>query len=122
MKLFNTHINKDIWWLAGIWADHERLYTVEEIKSLLEEKFFIEDTEEYISWCWPFAHFLFYGIGKNLVELFSFKEFNRFDFKKDKKMSRFLARIIALPGVILDPLFPSKSSMNIFMKARKKSD
>ncbi len=26
MHFFKTHINKNIWWLAGICADHERLY------------------------------------------------------------------------------------------------
>ena len=27
-RVFGTHVPSHIWWLAGIWADHVRLYTV----------------------------------------------------------------------------------------------
>lgn len=119
MKFWNTHVNKDIWWLAGIWADHLRLYTKEEIKDLIGQEFLIEDSEEYLSWCWPFLHFLLYGIGKNMVEYMGFKQFNRFNFEEDKTLSTILAKIVSYPTDLLDPLFRSKKSMNIFIKARK---
>ncbi|KXK10323.1 MAG: putative S-adenosylmethionine-dependent methyltransferase [Microgenomates bacterium OLB23] len=36
LSLFKTHVPKHIWWLAGIWADHERLYTVTSFQDVLK--------------------------------------------------------------------------------------
>ncbi len=46
MRLFKGHVNKNIWWLAGIWADHNRLYTKKQIeKIVLTAGLTIEKTE-----------------------------------------------------------------------------
>ena len=51
MKFFNTHVEKGIWWLAGIWADHERLYTTDNLKNLaLNSGFKIKKFEYFIHW------------------------------------------------------------------------
>jgi hypothetical protein len=46
-----------------------------------------------ISYCWPFSHFLLYGIGKNLVLRFKINSFDRFN-TKPKPLAKILARIL----------------------------
>lgn len=121
MRFFNTHINKDIWWLSGIWADHVRLYTQEEFHTRIKNVgFSIEDSQEFIRWCWPFSHFFLYAIGKNLVERFGASGFDRFNFDQAKPLSKLLATIMRFPSQILDPILPIKASMNLAVMARKK--
>lgn len=98
MKLFNTHVPKHIWWLAGIWADHERLYKQAEFEKLIKSKFTICSSHTLVHWCWPFSHFLLYGIGKNIVERLNAKSFSRFSFEKDRPLTRILAKIFSLPS------------------------
>jgi len=119
MRVFNMHINKNMWWLAGIWADHERLYSEREINTLLSSTFHVLSSQLIVHWCFPFSHFLLYGIGKNVVENFGGTSFDRFDFEKEKPVSKLLARIFSLPSTILDTRFPRKSTMNIVISARK---
>src|SRR3989338_5467959 len=119
MRVFNMHINKNMWWLAGIWADHERLYSEREINTLLSSTFHVLSSKLIVHWCFPFSHFLLYGIGKNVVENFGGTSFDRFDFEKEKPVSKLLARIFSLPSTILDTRFPRKSTMNIVISARK---
>ncbi len=116
MKLFNTHINKNIWWLAGIWADHERLYSLKEITNLIKNSDLkIEKAEQLIRWCWPFSHFLLYAIGKNLVETVGLKNFNRFNFAKKSYISEFIAKVCALPSNLLDSRVKIKPTVNIIL-------
>lgn len=120
MKKFKTHIPKHIWWLAGIWADHERLYTKEQIVSLVKNSGFeLIKVKQIIHWSWPFSHFLLYGIGKNIVERLGMREFNRFNTQK-KPITEFVAKTFRLPSEILDRHFPTKSSINTLIAARKK--
>lgn len=117
MRLFNTHVNKDIWWLAGIWADHDRLYKREDLESLIVRSgFVIKKLEHTIGICLPFSHFLLYGIGKNLIEKCGLKTFNRFEFGENRVAS-LLAWIFRFPS-----RWDSKKqtiSMNILISARK---
>lgn len=83
-RLLNWHLPSNIWWLAGIWADHVRLYDEREIREKLrEEGFKIGKIWHATHYCFPFSHFLFYGIGKNLVEKGLFKNYNRFVFQEN---------------------------------------
>lgn len=118
MRFFNTHINKNIWWLAGIWADHERLYTQEEIIRKTQGRFTIEKVELLTNWCWPFAHFILYGVGKNLVEKLNLSQFNRFSFKR-KPLSSLLAKLLALPSNFMDKKLPNRNSVNIVILGKK---
>ncbi len=119
MKLFKTHINKDIWWLAGIWADHERLYSENELKKTISDsRFRIKQMRKIIHWCWPFTHFLLYGVGKNLIERFGIKAGNRFNQSNNSKISRFLSCFMAMPSNLFDNLSIS-SSMNIAVLTEK---
>lgn len=115
-KAFNTHVNKDIWFLAGIWAGHERLYKEENLKELIESsKFKILNLSKIINCSWPFSHFLLYGLGKNIVERFPVKGVSRFDESKSA-VSIFLANFFAYPTKIK---FKSKSAVNLLLKATK---
>ncbi len=114
MNFFNTHINKKIWWLAGIWADHERLYDIDKLKKLMSKTGFkIKKIEKTIHWCWPFSHFLLYGLGKNLVERFNLNQFNRFFVQKKKIFSLVLARLFSLPSNLLDKKIKIKNNPSV---------
>lgn len=55
--------------IVGIWTDHERLYEPEVLAARVREAgLSIEALEEATHYCFPFMHFLVYGIGKPLLE------------------------------------------------------
>lgn len=65
--VFGTHIARGP--LAGIWANHVRLYTPEQLRSVvLAAGFMIEEERSFTHHCFPFIHNLVYGIGKPLLE------------------------------------------------------
>ncbi len=98
MRLFHTHVNKDVWWLAGIWADHLRLYKEEGLVKLIKKTGYeVRDKERIIRYSWPFSHFLLYGIGKNIVERLGGKQFDRFSFEK-KPLANILSSVFAFPS------------------------
>jgi SAM-dependent methyltransferase len=65
--LLGTHIAQGP--LAGIWADHVRLYTLDDLIALVEEAGLrIEATAMLVHYCFPFSHNLVYGLGKPILE------------------------------------------------------
>lgn len=65
--LFNRHIQHGP--LAGIWANHVRLYTPEALRlSVQAGGFVIEEERAFTHHCFPFIHNLVYGLGKPLLE------------------------------------------------------
>jgi ubiquinone/menaquinone biosynthesis C-methylase UbiE len=97
MRFWGTHVPKDIWWLAGIWADHERLYTPAELRTECEKAGFrVDMVQAVVSHCLPFSHFLLYGIGKNLVERLGVGEFDRFNYGR-KDLATYLAALMRWP-------------------------
>ena len=65
--LFNWHIESGP--LAGIWANHVRLYTASELRAAVEAAGFqIEEERSLTHYCFPFIHNLVYGLGKPLLE------------------------------------------------------
>lgn len=122
MKLLHTHIDKNIWWLAGIWADHNRLYSEEDITRVLRKNGFSWQKKpvKIVHWSWPFAHFVLYGIGKNIVERLPFgKGFSRFAFKKPGIFALLLSRYMEIPSRYLDRILPLSSSVNLFIEVKK---
>jgi len=113
MRLIGTHVHKDIWWLAGIWADHERLYTRRDLKYILDKRFSSVDIKGIVRWSWPAAHFFLYGIGKNLVERLGLSQFDRFQFSKERPLARLLARIVSLPNRLLDRAVTTKNAVGL---------
>lgn len=66
-KVFGTHIGRGP--LAGIWANHVRLYTPEQLRSsVLAAGFEIEEERAFTHYSFPFIHNLVYGLGKPLLE------------------------------------------------------
>jgi SAM-dependent methyltransferase len=65
--LFNTHIQHGP--LAGIWANHVRLYTQNELRNSVEMAgFTVEAERAFTHHSFPFIHNLVYGLGKPLLE------------------------------------------------------
>lgn len=55
--------------LAGIWANHERLYTAPQLAAEMEAAgFAIKEVVHHTRYCMPFVHNLVYGLGKPLLE------------------------------------------------------
>jgi ubiquinone/menaquinone biosynthesis C-methylase UbiE len=121
-RLFNTHIPSQFWWLAGIWADHVRLYNKEDLnKKIQNAGLTIEGFWESTHYCFPFSHFLLYGIGKNLIQSgIVGKNFNRFEISPGSSV---LARIIQAPLYFIDRWntdnMKNKSSVNLVIRAKK---
>lgn len=65
--LFGTHIARGP--LAGIWANHVRLYTREQLLALVEGAGLqVEEERHLVHYCFPFIHAIVYGLGKPLLE------------------------------------------------------
>jgi ubiquinone/menaquinone biosynthesis C-methylase UbiE len=65
--LFGTHVASGP--LAGIWAQHVRLYTLDGLATLVENAGLrVEETRLLVHYCFPFIHNLVYGLGKPLLE------------------------------------------------------
>jgi SAM-dependent methyltransferase len=65
--LFGTHVSKGP--LAGIWANHVRLYTVDELVELVRGVGLqVEAVRTLVHYAFPFSHNLVYGVGKPLME------------------------------------------------------
>lgn len=81
-RVFQRHVPSDIWWLAGIWAGHQRLYREKELTDKLRYAGFeVVRVWRLVKYSLPFSHFLLYGLGKNLVERGVIGGgFNRFNF------------------------------------------
>ena len=66
-SLFNWHIQRGP--LAGLWANHLRLYTASQLRGAVQKAgFLIEEERSLTHHCFPFIHNLVYGLGKPLLE------------------------------------------------------
>jgi len=119
LGLFDFHLPKEWLSVAGIWADHERLYSRNELHSLLSAYLDIEEVREAISVCWPFSHFLIYGLGRNLIELGMFPDLSRFSSAQPGRIKRILARAMALPDRMIAD-YPSQNTVNLCFAAYRK--
>ena len=64
---FNRRIKRGP--LAGVWANHVRLYTPVQLRgAVVEAGFQIEEERSLTRHCFPFIHNLVYGFGKPLLE------------------------------------------------------
>jgi SAM-dependent methyltransferase len=55
--------------LAGIWANHVRLYTMEQLRgAALDAGFIVEEERSFTHYSFPFIHNIVYGLGKPLLE------------------------------------------------------
>ncbi len=120
-KIIHCHLPSRIWWLGGIWADHVRLYSDEELeRKITKGGLIIEESQKTTSYCLPFSHFLYYALGKNLVEKGWAKSLNRFG--KNRQES-FLAKLILATSDYFEQLNRQKCGqryLNLIIIAAKK--
>lgn len=65
--LFGAHIQHGP--LAGIWANHVRLYTDAQLRlAVLDAGFEVEEERAFTHYAFPFIHNIVYGVGKPLLE------------------------------------------------------
>jgi hypothetical protein len=65
--VFHTHVQHGP--LAGIWANHVRLYTAEQLRSSVSAAgFTVEEERAFTHHSFPFIHNIVYGLGKPLLE------------------------------------------------------
>lgn len=65
--LFKTHIRRGV--LAGIWANHVRLYTRERLRDVVAQAGLeIVAERSFTHYCFPFIHNIVYGFGKTALE------------------------------------------------------
>ncbi len=65
--LFGTHISEGP--LAGLWANHHRLYQRDQLRAAAEiAGFVVEEERAFTHHSFPFIHNLVYGLGKPLLE------------------------------------------------------
>jgi len=127
-SLFNTHIQNGV--LAGIWANHVRLYTMPQLTSAADDAgFIIEETRSFTHHSFPFIHNLVYGIGKPLLEAGALPKdmataANRLTFDDNKgsmlnpiNIGLALFNYFDRKNVLNEP--PHRSTVNLALKARK---
>jgi len=126
--LFNRPIRSGP--LAGIWANHVRLYTAERLREVvLAAGFIVEEERAFTHHCMPFIHNVVYGLGKPLLEggflpPSMAKAANRITFDENRgsllnPMNIALAVLnwFDRPNVINEA--PGVSTVNLCLKARK---
>lgn len=119
MRFFHTHVNKNIWWLAGIWADHERLYKESDIKELTRKaNLKIISVKRAIRYCLPFSHFLIYGLGKNLIERLNLYQLSRFG-ERQNMFTKAVATIFQFPSRCESLNSVSSTSTNLMFRIKK---
>lgn len=118
---FGTHIKSGFW--AGIWNQHQRLYTQNAIRKLVEDSGLkIEKLEPLTFWCLPFNHYIVNLIAKlfysnKLPKSFA-KGINKFQNNKQPFFVKLGFNLINKFDSLND-LFPRKSGVSIFVKAVK---
>jgi len=117
--------------LAGIWANHYRLYRPAELIEVLREAgFSVEDVQEHTHYCFPFVHNIVYGLGKPLLEHGLLPEFlsrSAHRFRSDENTGNPLNPmnwVLALLNWVdrfndVRDLSDKRSFVNIVAKARK---
>lgn len=114
-KFFKIHIKNGLF--AGMWAKHERLYSYNEVTSLLQKsKFKIKKAYAITRWCVPFNHLLLYG--NKLPKTVSSSLINEFD----KGSNIFTNIILKLLNAYnnLNDIFPAKKvGTNLIFIAEK---
>ena len=126
-RLFKRHIQHGP--LAGIWANHVRLYEAEQLRTAVNSVgFVIEDERSFTHYCFPFIHNLVYGLGKPLLESGALPQssasiVDRINFEKDDGGFNLIGLGIALFNFFdrknVPNEAPNRSTLNLSMKGRK---
>jgi len=126
--LFKTHIRSGV--LAGIWANHVRLYTPEKLRDTVR-KAGLEIIEErsMTHACFPFIHNIVYGLGKTMLEAGALpgsmaSAANRYDLSGERgsllnpvNLGLTLFEWFDRPNTMHEP--PGRSTVNLAVLAQK---
>jgi SAM-dependent methyltransferase len=122
MHILHSHVDQDRWWLAGIWADHKRLYRMEQLSALVTAfDFEPKDTRGAVYGCLPFSHFLLYGVGKNVIDRLGLQRLDRFH-SEGGVVQGLVARVFRLPSKRRRPTGARTACVSILMTLRKRVD
>lgn len=127
-RVFGTHIQRGP--LAGIWANHVRLYRREQLRAAVEEAGLIVERERaFTHYSFPFIHNIVYGLGKPLLEsgllpdgMAAAADRTTFDQNRGSLLNpvNFGVAVLNLfdrPNRLDEPL--DRSTVNLAIKARK---
>ena len=127
-RMLHTHIRRGP--LAGIWANHVRLYERDDLRAAVEQaEFAVEAERQFTHYSFPFIHNLVYGLGKPLLEsgvmpdrLANAADRTTFDQNRGSLLNPVNLGIAVLnlfdrPNRIDEP--PWRSTVNLAIKARK---
>ncbi len=127
-NVFGTHIQNGP--LAGIWANHVRLYTREQLReSVLAAGLVIDEERAFTHHSFPFIHNLVYGLGKPLLEsgvlpqsMANAADRTAFDRNDGSLLNPINLALKILnffdrPNTMSEP--PGRSTVNLCIKARK---
>lgn len=127
-RTLHTHIRRGP--LAGIWANHIRLYERDDLRAAVERAgFAVEAERQFTHYSFPFIHNLVYGLGKPLLEsgvmpdrLANAADRTTFDQNRGSLLNPVNLGIAVLnlfdrPNQIDEP--PGRSTVNLAIKARK---
>jgi SAM-dependent methyltransferase len=116
--------------LAGIWANHVRLYTAERLRQVVAQAgFIIEEERAFTHHSFPFIHNLVYGLGKPLLEAGALPENmakaadrTTFDENRGSLLNPINLGLAVFnwfdrPNVMNEP--PGRSTVNLCIKGRK---
>lgn len=119
--LFGIHIRSGFF--SGIWSGHLRLYDLNELKMKFKKVGLeIEESQELTFWCLPFNHYLVNVVARLLYDVkISEKIADKISKFKNSKRPLVLDLVFKLVNLIdkLNELFPQKTGVNVFIKARK---
>ena len=127
-RVFHTHIRRGP--LAGIWANHVRLYRREQLRAVVQQAGFVVEAERsFTHYSFPFIHNLVYGLGKPLLESGLLPESlavaaDRTTFDKNRgsllnpiNLGIAILNLFDRPNKLDEP--PGRSTVNLAIKGRK---
>ena len=116
--------------LAGIWANHERLYERDQLRAAVEAAGFeVEAERAFTHYSFPFIHNIVYGLGKPLLEsgvmparLATAADRTTFDRNRGSLLNPVNLGVAVLnlfdrPNRLDEP--PGRSTVNLAIKGRK---
>lgn len=129
--LLNTHISEGP--LAGLWANHHRLYERDQLREAATTAgFVVEEERAFTHHSFPFIHNLVYGLGKPLLEsgvlpgdMATAADRTTFDDNDGSLLNPINLGVAVFnhfdrPNVINEP--PGKPTVNLALKGRKPQD
>ena len=126
--VFHTKIRRGP--LAGIWANHVRLYERDQLRAAAEQAGFVVEAERaFTHYSFPFIHNLVYGLGKPLLEsglmpqaMANAADRTTFDKNRGSLLNPINLGVAVLnlfdrPNKLDEP--PGRSTVNLALKGRK---